>query len=56
MKKVLILLTAVIACILLSGCELDEKDLDRANKAASAIGDGVDWVADGVSNILHGLS
>ena len=56
MKKFLILLTAIIACLALSGCELelDQKDLDNANKAIDVIEDGVDWVANGLNDMLNG--
>lgn len=51
-KKLCALLLAGIT--LLTGCELDQKDLDRANSALDAAGKGVDWIVDGVNGIING--
>lgn len=51
-KKLCVLLLAGVT--LLTGCELDNEDLERANNVIDAAGRGVDALVDGMNSLVNG--
>ena len=59
MKKLIAVVMAcsmIVGALTLTGCELDQEDLDRANAVGDAIGDGIDKLTEGFNGLINGNS